>query len=49
MFDLRISKSFNYLNYKATLILDGFNLFNWFNAAGYFNRKYDANGNPFSG
>jgi hypothetical protein len=48
MFDLRVSKSFQYLNYKLTLVFDAFNLFNWFNAASYFNRMYDANGNPYS-
>lgn len=48
MFDLRISKTFNYLNYKFTLIFDGFNVFNWFNAASYFNRMFDASGNPYA-
>ncbi len=48
MFDLRISKTFSYINYKATLVFDGFNVFNWFNAASYFNRRFDANGNPFA-
>lgn len=48
MVDFRISKSFSYLNYKVTLIFDAFNLFNWFNAASYFNRMYDASGNPYA-
>lgn len=48
MFDLRISKSFAYMGYKVTLVFDGFNLFNWFNAASYFGRKYDASGNPYA-
>ncbi len=48
MVDFRVSKSFSYLNYKVTLVFDAFNLFNWFNAASYFNRMYDARGNPYA-
>ncbi len=48
MFDIRVSKTFKYMNYKLTIVFDGFNFFNWFNAASYFNRMYDANGNPYA-
>jgi len=46
--DIRVSKSFRFANYSLSVIFDAFNVFNWFNASGYFNRKYDARGNPLS-
>ncbi len=46
--DLRISKSFEVDQFKAELIFDAFNVFNWFNATGYFGRMFDATGNPLS-
>lgn len=46
--DIRLSKVFEFGYYRIALIFDAFNVFNWFNAAGYFNRMYDASGNPLA-
>lgn len=46
--DLRFSKAFSFKNYRLVLNFEAFNVFNWFNAAGYFGRMYDAAGNPLS-
>jgi len=43
--DLRISRIFQFHPIRAELIFEAFNLFNWFNATGYFGRVYDAAGN----
>jgi hypothetical protein len=46
--DMRLTKFLNLGNYTVAIIFDAFNVFNWFNAAGYFNRIYDARGNPLT-
>ncbi len=43
--DLRVSKSLVLAPAQAELIFEAFNVFNWFNAAGYSGRKFDAAGN----
>jgi hypothetical protein len=48
MVDIRLSQLFEFGYYKVALIFDAFNVFNWFNAASYFNRMRDANGNPLA-
>jgi hypothetical protein len=45
MFDLRVSKSFNIANTKVELMVDAFNVFNWFNASGYSSTMNDQAGN----
>ncbi|MDP2884923.1 MAG: TonB-dependent receptor [Ignavibacteria bacterium] len=45
MFDLRVSKVFNIANAKVELMVDAFNLFNWFNASGYSGTMNDQSGN----
>ncbi|MCS7228685.1 MAG: carboxypeptidase regulatory-like domain-containing protein [Candidatus Kryptonium sp.] len=46
--DIRLSKSVTLRNTRFEIMFDAFNVFNWFNAAGYFNRMYDARGNPLA-
>ncbi len=46
--DIRLSKTFSYRGFKVAIVFDAFNVFNWFNAASYFNRMFDARGNPLS-
>lgn len=45
MLDLRVSKVFNVSNAKVELMVDAFNLFNWFNASGYNSTMNDQAGN----
>ncbi len=46
--DLRVSKSFIFEPVKIELMFEAFNVFNWFNASGYFGRRLDAAGNPLA-
>jgi len=43
--DLRASKLFEFAPVRIELIFEAFNVFNWFNASGYFGRQLDARGN----
>ncbi len=46
--DIRLSKTISLANVRLAIMLDAFNVFNWFNASSYFNRMYDAQGNPYA-
>lgn len=48
MLDMRISKYFSIVNIRIGLMLEAYNIGNWFNASGRFGRMMDASGNPFS-
>ncbi len=45
MFDIRVSKVFTIAHTNVEAMFEGFNMFNWFNAAGYFGTMHDAKGN----
>jgi hypothetical protein len=45
LLDLRVSKVFTIANTHVEAMFEGFNIFNWFNAAGYFGTMHDQKGN----
>lgn len=54
MVDLRVSKMFDISTgyegraVRLELVVEAFNVFNWFNQVGFFGRKFDAVGNPLA-
>ncbi|MFA3782205.1 carboxypeptidase regulatory-like domain-containing protein [Melioribacteraceae bacterium 4301-Me] len=48
MLDLRVTKFFSINQFRIGVFLEAYNVGNWFNAASYFGRKFDAKGNPYS-
>ncbi|HEY9187994.1 MAG TPA: TonB-dependent receptor, partial [Ignavibacteria bacterium] len=48
MFDLRLSKSFDFENFNINVMFEAYNFFNWFNASGYSGRMKDGSGNPMA-
>ncbi len=46
--DIRLSKIVNFKGLRVAFVFDAFNIFNWFNAASYFDRMFDASGNPLA-
>jgi len=48
MFDLRLSKAFDFENFNINIMFEAYNFFNWFNASGYNGRMKDGSGNPMA-